>query len=233
MDSNRSNASDSQVRDTDIEPNSSTGKRVARSTKITISPSVFPRNLAMLPSNVEYVVKVFTCVRQQLGRPKEDKMEQVNTNAMIWGLFITASIKAAVHLGKVYEENLHVMKNTEFSKFRPLFSITQKLMFDQEDEMFGISTIDCDQTPWMRSTLIHEHVIKFSTARVHVFSDSVLCLGGKIAEYQPSVQTWTNGIEWFTPSVPYRVPDKIDGDSVVFEWKFFPGHTTLTLCQEV
>ena len=83
MDSNKSNASDSQVRDTDIEPNSSTGKLVARSTKITIGPSVFPRNLAMLPSNVEYMVKVFTYVRQQLGRPNEDKMERVNTNAMI------------------------------------------------------------------------------------------------------------------------------------------------------
>ena len=161
MDSNKSNASDSQVRDTDIEPNSSTGKHVARSIKITIGPRVFPHNLAMLPSNVEFLVKVFTYVRQQLGRPKEDKVEQANTNAMICGLFITASIKAAVHLGKDYEENVHVMKSTEFSKVRPLFSITQKLLFDQEDEMFGVSTIDCDQTPWMRSTLIYEHVIKF------------------------------------------------------------------------
>ena len=48
---------------------------------ITVGPSLFPYNLA----------KVFTYVRQKLGRLNEDKMELVN---------MTASMKAAVHLGK-------------------------------------------------------------------------------------------------------------------------------------
>ena len=38
--------------------------------------------------------------------------------------------------GKDYEDNLCVTKNTEFFVFRPLFSITQKLLLDQEDEIF-------------------------------------------------------------------------------------------------
>ena len=45
-----------------------------------------------------------------------------------------------------------------------------------------MSTIDLDQTPWMESTLVHEHASKLSTAKVCVFSDSVLCLRGRIAE---------------------------------------------------
>ena len=48
--------------------------------------------------------KVFAYVRQKLGRPEEDKMERVDTNALIWRIFMTASMKAAVHLGKDYEE---------------------------------------------------------------------------------------------------------------------------------
>ena len=112
------------------------------------------------------------------------------------GDYMTASMKAAVHLGKDYEDNLRVTKNTEFSEIRSLFSITQKLILDQEDELFGVSTTDWDQTPWMRRTSIHEHVIKFSTAEVYVLSWSALCLGGKIAEYPLSVQSRTNRIGW-------------------------------------
>ena len=46
MDSKKNNATDSQVWHTDTDPNSSTGRPVARSKKITVVPSLFPRNLA-------------------------------------------------------------------------------------------------------------------------------------------------------------------------------------------
>ena len=71
-------------------------------------------------------------------------MEQVNTNPMIWALFVNAFMKAAVQLGKDCEENLRVTKNTEFSEIRLSFSLTRKLIFDQELEIFGTSKIDGD-----------------------------------------------------------------------------------------
>ena len=64
---------------------------------LTRTPSLFPHKSAILPCNVEFMEKDVTYGRQKLGRPKEDEMEQVNTNAMI---FMAASLKAAVHLGK-------------------------------------------------------------------------------------------------------------------------------------
>ena len=97
----------------------------------------------------------------------------------------------------------------------------------------GVSKTDWDQTPWMRSTSIHEHVIKFSTAKVYVLSWSALCLGGKIAEYPQSVQSWTKRIEWFTQPSLYRELDSVDGEPVVFECKIFTRHTTLKLLWEV
>ena len=103
--------------------------------------------------------KVFAYERQKLGRPEDDKMELVDTNAMIWWIFMTASMKAAV-LGKDYEETLRVKRNPALYEIRPLFSIKQKLILDQQDEIFGVSTIDWDQTPWMKSTLVHEHATK-------------------------------------------------------------------------
>ena len=76
---------------------------------------------------------------------------------------------------------------------------------------------------------MHEH----AAAKVHVFSKSVLCVGGRIAEYPQSVNSWTYKIEWFTHTTPCREPDRTDGKPVVFEWKIFPGHTTLKLLREV
>ena len=81
-----------------------------------------------------------------------------------------------------YEETVRVTKNTASAEVLPLFSITQKLILDQDDEICGVSVIDWDQTPWKRRTFIHEHVIKLPTAKIYVFSDSVLCFGGKVAE---------------------------------------------------
>ena len=76
----------------------------------------------------------------------------------------------------------------------------------------------------MRSTVLHE---------VCVFSDLVLCLGGRIADYPQSVQSWKNRIEWFTQTPRHRELDNINGEPVVFERKILSGHTTLTLRQEV
>ena len=78
-------------------------------------------------------------------------------------------------------------------------------------------------TPWVRSTLLNDKAVKLSTAKVCVFSDSVLCLGGRIAEYPRSVASWKDKIDWFTHSPEYRELDNVDGKSVVFEWRISQG----------
>ena len=45
---------------------------------------------------------------------------------------MAASMEEAVHLGKDSEEHLRVTRNTDISEIRPLFSITQKLVLDQQ-----------------------------------------------------------------------------------------------------
>ena len=62
-------------------------------------------------------------------------MERVDTDALTWNFFLTASIESAVRLGKDYEDNLRVKRNTEFSEIRTFFSITQKLDYDPQDEI--------------------------------------------------------------------------------------------------
>ena len=79
-------------------------------------------------------------------------------------------MKAAVHLGPEYQENLRTTKNADFDKVKQLFAISQKLILNQSKEIFWVSTIDGHTIPWMRTTLFHERAVNLSKAQEHVFS---------------------------------------------------------------
>ena len=64
-----------------------------------------------------------------------------------------------------------------------------KHCLNQKDEIFGMSTIEWNTIPWMRTTLPQDRAVKLSKARVHVYSDSVLCLG-KIPEHPQTIEAW-------------------------------------------
>ena len=100
-------------------------------------------------------------------------------------------------------------RTTDFEKVEHLFDISQKLILNQSNELFGISTIDWNTTQWMRTTLLHDRAVKLSSAKEHVYFDSVLRLG-KIPEYPQSIETWKQKIEWFTKSREYRELDGIN-----------------------
>ena len=81
---------------------------------------------------------------------------------------------------------------------------------DQHEEIDGTSTIDWNTIPWVRSTLSNDGAVELSTAKVFVFTDLVLCVGGT-HEYPRSVGAWKEKIEWFTRSPEYRALDCVDG----------------------
>ena len=66
-------------------------------------------------------------------------MLDIDVNAMIWGISMSATMKAAVHLGYDYQENLRATKNTDIEKVKPLFDISQKKVPNQSGETVGIS----------------------------------------------------------------------------------------------
>ena len=65
--------------------------------------------------------------------------------------------------------------------------MTKKLITDQT-EIQGIPKIDWHTRPWPRISLLSDKAVQLS-ARVYVFSDSVLCLG-KMNPYPESVDAW-------------------------------------------
>ena len=99
-------------------------------------------------------------------------MNDRDTNSLIWRMFMSATMDAADHLGKDYLENFRSTINQVLRTTRQLFDVSQKLITDQA-EIHGISNTGW-YTPWQRTTLLCDKAVQPSTAKVYVFSDSVV-----------------------------------------------------------
>ena len=111
---------------------------------------------------------------------------------------------------------------------KQMFDISEKLIVGQSDEIYEVNTINWVDSSWKHlSLIIDEEVISLSHAKVHVFSDSVLCLG-KMNENPQSNTVWEDKLTWFKSSPQYRTLDTIHGEPMEIE-----GFTTLQLCKKV
>ena len=107
-----------------------------------------------------------------------------------------------------------------------MFKISEQLTLEQSDEIFGVSQISWESSPWKQLSLVNdEEVISLPHAKVHVFSDSVLCLGKVNRNPTPST-VWEEQLGWFKHSSQYRILSTIDGEPMEFEWNIFQGFTT-------
>ena len=114
-----------------------------------------------------------------------------------------------------------------------MFEISEELILEQSDDIFGVSQISWESSPWKQLSLVNdEEVISLSHANVYVFSDSVLCLG-EMNQNPTSNTVWVRQLGWFKDSSQYRALDTIDGEPLEFECNIFPGFSTLELVREV
>ena len=101
---------------------------------------------------------------------------------------------------------------------KQMFDISEKLITEQSDEIYGVNTINWGDSAWKHLSLIGgEEVVSLSRAKVYVFSDSVLCLG-KMSENPLSNIVMGGQLTWFKSSSQYRTLDTIDGEPMEFEW---------------
>ena len=126
-------------------------------------------------------------------------------------------------------ENLRFTKNQLLKSVKELFQVTEKLIKDQR-EITGLTTIDYKQPTWRSTTLLCDKAIEITVAKIYVFADSVLCLGGISTE---PVQAWVNKTEWYLETRYLKDLNRIDGEPMEFEWKNFPVFTTMGILEEI
>ena len=117
-------------------------------------------------------------------------------------------MESAVFMEKNYSENQHSIKNMKDLIMKQMFDISEKLISEQSDEIYGVKTTDWENHSLKYLSLIgDERAVNLQRTKVYVFSDSVLCLG-KIHENSQSNGAWEDRLGWFKTSQEYRNLDR-------------------------
>ena len=139
---------------------------------------------------------------------------------------MSSTLEASVFMGKNYSDSLHSIKNTgEKIILRQMFEISEQLILEHSDEIFGVFLISWESSPWKRLSLVND-------AKVYVFSDSVLRLG-KMNQNPTSNTVWERQLEWFKDSSQYGTLDTIDGEPMELEWNISQDSLHWSLSREV
>ena len=85
-----------------------------------------------------------------------------------------STLQASVFKVKNYSDNLHSINNTEDLTMKQMFDISETLITEQSDEIYGVNTINWKDSSWKYLSLVgDEEVISLLHTKVYVFSDSL------------------------------------------------------------
>ena len=135
--------------------------------------------------------KVFQNVKNRLGHNESVSKISIDSEKVhisIWTLFTASSMKAALHMDPSYATDLEVLTNSDLENIESLFNITN-MMIGGNSEIKNVFSMGAASPLWENSTLLNDQTIKWTKARVYVYSDSVLCLG-KTHGPEDAIKRW-------------------------------------------
>ena len=178
----------------------------------------------------EFVNKVKNQVRIRQKR-MSNVAEDCTEHSITWGMFMATTLNAATFMGKSYSTMRNVVQNGEKITLKQMFDITAQTI-NNDEEVYCLDKIEYQRNTWTQLSLINDPVvIGLQSAKVYVFSDSVLCLG-KVLQHPECNQAWKDRVAGVRAEKNYSDFDDIKGESAEFEWNIFPGFTTLQLCDK-
>ena len=80
-------------------------KPAAKGSDIVDVDSEWPNNYQISAASVPHLENVYSNLRQKIGRKSGDDTNDLDTNSLIWEILMSATLDAAVHLGKDYLDN--------------------------------------------------------------------------------------------------------------------------------
>ena len=106
---------------------------------------------------------------------------------------MAATMNAATFMGKNFVDIQNFIMNSRDLTLKHMFDITAKLVGEQE-EINNLDKIHWGKNSWRQLSLIGDETgINLQRTKVHVFSDSVLCLG-RILQHPESNEAWKKRI---------------------------------------
>ena len=145
---------------------------------------------------------------------------------------MATTLNAVTFMGKSYSTMQNVVQNFEKISLKQIFDITAQTIHNDE-EIYCLDKIEYQRNTWTQLSLINDPVvIGLQSAKVYVFSDSVLCLG-KVLQHPECDEAWKNRVAGVRAEKNYSDFDDVKGESAEFEWNIFPGFTMLQLCDKI
>ena len=114
------------------------------------------------------------------------------------------------------------------SRLSAKFRETGKLISEQK-EITGVSTRDFKDATWMTTSLVCENAYQITTPKT-TSSPTVSSVWEKMGD--DPIATWKSQIKWYSENSHFKDMNRIDGMPTEFEWKIFPGITTLGLLEK-
>ena len=113
-------------------------------------------------------------VRKMLNQSWKDVSQDSNKHSLIWRVFMSSTLQAFVLMGKNYLENLRSIKNSgKDLTMKEMFDISEKLIADQSDEIYGVNTINWEDSSWKHLSLVMK---KSSVSRTRMLTYfQILC----------------------------------------------------------
>ena len=97
-----------------------------------------------------------------------------------------------------------VFKNVHVEEIKSLFSTTKILVLEHSEEILDVKVTDSKDPSWKKQKISHPQVIKWTRAKVHVHSDSVLRLG-ELSALPDAAERWKGQLVDFQTTVSYQV----------------------------
>ena len=122
-----------------------------------------------------------------------DDAEDCTEHSIVSGMFMATTLNAVTFMGKSYSTMQNVVQNEEKITLKQMFDITAQTIHNDE-EIYCLDKIEYQRNTWTQLSLINDPVvIGLQSAKVCVFSDSVLCLG-KVLQHPECNEAWKNRV---------------------------------------
>ena len=102
----------------------------------------------------------FTNLCRKLNRNEDDEMFDLKTNVLIWGLFMSTTIKSADYQDLDFDQNLIACQNTNFEGIKTLFDISLRMIAENWFEILILSSMMYDFTLWVRMIFCHDQALR-------------------------------------------------------------------------
>ena len=83
-----------------------------------------------------------------------DATEDSEEHSEIWRMFMSLTLQACVFMWKNCSDNWHSIKNSKDLTMKQMFDISEKLITEQSDEIYGVSTMNWEHSSWKYLSLV-------------------------------------------------------------------------------